>query len=410
MSYLADYNFESPYMLHYSNQYHLITILNALLGNQTNSDGLEQYFDRSDSDLSLLLPLSKFHKTSGLFVKYCQTNPIISQETSQEIASKLQKRQFNKLKLVRLWLQIAEKLNEAAVDHLWLKGPTLSYILYNDPLLRDYGDIDLFIKEADQSHVLALLAELNLEIVSDDMEYHIVLKEIGTNCILELHTALSSDVFDEIHHEDIYWQNITALEIKGKPISTFNNEYTLVYLCHHGSRHGWECLQWLYDIAQFLKVVNIDWEKALKTAQHFKQSNSFLLGLYLSEQVFNSELPFLIKQEIQKKPKIEKMGQRFVRLWKTNDINTVAEGRSQSIWPIFIVKAFFMIEPSRDRIRYIYQRLFKKMNYLDKPIAVPWYLSWVYYIYRVFRLIFVYFILRVFKRFHVGRKKDHHYG
>ncbi|MEO8342158.1 MAG: nucleotidyltransferase family protein, partial [Nitrospirota bacterium] len=59
-------------------------------------------------------------------------------------------------------------------------------------------------------------------------------------------------------------------------------EEFLIILCLHGSKHGWERLKWVADVAELLRSQWINWKRVFSTAAERKCHRMLLLGLALA--------------------------------------------------------------------------------------------------------------------------------
>ena len=67
----------------------------------------------------------------------------------------------------------------------------------------------------------------------------------------------------------------------------------------HGSRHQWERLSWLCDIAMLIdKYPDLDWESAIATAKQWGAMRMLYLGLYLAHTWLGATLPASILRKV----------------------------------------------------------------------------------------------------------------
>lgn len=70
------------------------------------------------------------------------------------------RREFHRLLLGNLAVEISEAMTAAGVTAILLKGPVTARLLYDDPRLRRYADIDLLICPAEEERASAVLQRL----------------------------------------------------------------------------------------------------------------------------------------------------------------------------------------------------------------------------------------------------------
>jgi hypothetical protein len=82
------------------------------------------------------------------------------------------------------------------------------------------------------------------------------------------------------------------------PLPSAENIFFLLAI--HGSRHRWESLKWICDIAALLQAFpELNWAAVLAQASKISRRRLILLPLALVNQLFNIELPFVVTRAIQ---------------------------------------------------------------------------------------------------------------
>ncbi len=205
------------------------------------------------------------------------------------------------------------KLNEVLEKELkvlWFKGVVQSQRMYNNPLLRSYSDLDLFIDQNDLHQVDQLLRSQGYVPFNDWTKYsksHFskyseIIKEIGyvnekTKVFIDVHwnlvfaKQLLPFTFSEIYQDSI------QVDLHGKKIRTLSDEYNFFYLNIHGCFDGWKSLSQLFDVT----MANA---KSSEIASNFKAflksnrlSDTLFFGVELSEYLFNNRNETSLKLE-----------------------------------------------------------------------------------------------------------------
>ena len=79
-------------------------------------------------------------------------------------------------------------------------------------------------------------------------------------------------------------------------MKTFSAEDLLFSLCVHGSRHLWERLGWICDVAELISRHDLRLDALLKRAATADTERMFLLGLHLAERLLDAPLPAEVKR------------------------------------------------------------------------------------------------------------------
>ena len=65
-------------------------------------------------------------------------------------------------------------------------------------------------------------------------------------------------------------------------------EELLIILCVHGSKHAWERLKWVVDVAELLRSQRLNWKRVFSTATKWKCRRMALLGLAFAMGLWKS--------------------------------------------------------------------------------------------------------------------------
>ena len=82
------------------------------------------------------------------------------------------------------------------------------------------------------------------------------------------------------------------IQVAGQSVRTLSPEDLLIYLCVHGTKHRWERLTWIADVAELVQSSgDIDWQTTIERSTALGSLRVVLLGLYLSHAVLGTRLP-----------------------------------------------------------------------------------------------------------------------
>ncbi|HEY5885646.1 MAG TPA: nucleotidyltransferase family protein [Pyrinomonadaceae bacterium] len=215
-------------------------------------------------------------------------------------------------------IQLTEGLAHSGIESIAYKGPVLSVVAYGDLGLRQFVDLDLMVRRRDvmtasrvlmdrgfkpaidlnrAQHELLLRSQHNLQFLKDDAKI-----------MVELHWQVSSHLFASSVTAEELWQNLETVTVNGSELRTFSIDDLLFSLCVHGSRHLWERLLWIADIAHLVQVRrDVDWPQLLKRADRADARRMFLLGLHLADVLLQAPLPDVVKQKISRDKQIPEL-------------------------------------------------------------------------------------------------------
>lgn len=285
------------------------------------------------------------------------------------------------------------------------KGPTLAALVYGNVALRQFADLDILVHRRDVPRAKELLVSAGYQPeyrLTDAQEAaflqyaceHPFTRSDGASTV-ELHWELTERFLSFPLDTERLWERLEPISLGGKVTPTFSPEDLLLILCVHGSKHCWERLAWIRDVAGLIQAhQEMDWERVAQQADRLGGSRMLSLGLLLARDLLGAALPERISQRIQADPVARSLAaEARARLFSE------ADGRpgvfEESMFHPFHIK---MRERARDRARYCI-RLAVTPNVADwKLLSLPPLLSPLYYVLRPVRLAGKYG-RRVIKRF-----------
>jgi hypothetical protein len=113
-----------------------------------------------------------------------------------------------------------------------------------------------------------------------------------TETMVELHTELTLRYFPSRLDLAELCERREFVQVAGRPVPTFSSEDTFLLLCVHGSKHFWERLGWIADIAALSRASRpLDWAMVMERARKWGIRRMVLLGAGLAERLFHTPLP-----------------------------------------------------------------------------------------------------------------------
>lgn len=260
-----------------------------------------------------LIQLAKKHKVGPLFYHQLshlaiETVPTVLQDEFCQYSHTMAGRNlFITFELTRLLSLMAEK----GIDTLPYKGPVLAQTIYKTLSLRVFSDLDIVIQPQDIYAVEELFiaegyrpyygkksrTELAAHMKSA-AEHTYDFYHDSKQVFIEVHWRFWPKTFSSVNPSHLWHRRQTAT-VAGKTVSTLLIEDYLIILCMHGSRHVWQRLSWLCDIAMLLhNYPDLDWQQVMEQAHEWGVHRMLCLGLYLAHTWLNAPLPESIIQQL----------------------------------------------------------------------------------------------------------------
>jgi len=373
LSYLNDEQIKN--IITFANQHGILPLVHKALKNLSKKS---------------LLPVNKHIDTllteaKNLYMSISQRNMLMSAE------------------LIRI-IQLLEKNN---IEALAFKGPALSQMAYGDITLRQYSDLDILVDEKDLYKAGEIISSNNyipdveLDFLTNeallDVSSDLGFRHEKNNTYIELHWKLFRKKLSVTLDGLNVRSNPSIVKIQGKEIKTLQSDLLLVYLCAHGSKHMWERIEWIVDVDRLIVNLNsIDWDMVWHYAKEMHSVNTLLLGLSLCKELFGTDIPDMIKEEINKRQNIQTLKTYTLEL--LNGVPTTQSSKTSSMFKKFDYHSK-LYDSSTDKVKYYLSSVFKITPDDILYINLPKHLSFLYFIIRPFRLTQKYIKKSLFRQF-----------
>jgi hypothetical protein len=297
-------------------------------------------------------------------------------------------------------LRVLRLLEMNRVLALPIKGPVLAASAYGDLSLRQFCDLDILVHREDINRVVTLLIGSGFKLVSaptwlqrlptpvsNKKDYGFISENGETR--IELHWRLSGAHFDLTENPKFLWKRLDTVHLAGQAVRTLPLQDQLLYLTMHGSRHGWERLIWICDVAELVRArgSSIDWSRLLSRAGQLGSRRNILLGFFLAKDLLDAELPDEVLREIGSDQPVKQLAAQARGLVFRDDVTS----KGLSYWRGYHLKARERFnERGRVRFHYLfrYLRLALTPNRRDySSVPLPRYLAFAYYVIRPLRLV-----------------------
>jgi len=250
-----------------------------------------------------ILDLAEYHGVRPLLRRTLQAVcwDHVPQESQLELercyASNAQRNLLYVGELLRLFAAFADSRIPAAT----FKGIILAELIYGDLALREFGDLDIIVHEADVSKVEDILIangympdfpdrDFRSAFLAYQGQYAFRNKQTGFSIDLHWRLSAKGEVFP-LRLKEI-WSRLEHVEIYGRKVPTLANDDLSLFLAAHGTKEGWKFLKWVCDFSEILyKCRDIDWETLLDRAERAHCSRSLELAVLLASTLLDAPAP-----------------------------------------------------------------------------------------------------------------------
>ena len=278
------------------------------------------------------------------------------------------------------------------------KGMTLAMTAYKNLTFRDSCDIDLLISKKDFPLATELLLDSGYEMAgyiaavenNPDLRYGSYLQSENNqkgydfvhrtkNIAIDLQWSLTEKAKSRYFNLSFEQLKNSASEIllADTKLAQFAPETMILYLCFHGSKHCWQSLKWICDLAEFINShPQLDWQQIELQARKLKLTTMLHLGLLLARNFYQTEVPERLAIAIDK-------NERAYSLYKPVSQRIFVRRFTQ--WEDYVF--LFKITDSRlGKLKFLNGLLFTPTAKERDVIELPKALFPLYYLIRPYRL------------------------
>jgi Uncharacterised nucleotidyltransferase len=365
---------------------------------------------QQDMDWTYVIQTAASHAVMSLL--YRSLNATCPEAVPKSILAQLQQyfhvNAIRNLFMARELLTLLDLFETHNIPAIAFKGPVLAASAYGNLALRQFGDLDILVKKQDFLKVIDLLSSQEYQTNSqrqwmlDNVLYRLYLQYSTHE-----YSLIRNDgrVVVDIHHRVIEMnflpldfaylcKGLEPISLSERTVLNLHPENLLLILCVHGSKHRWERLQWVCDVAEFICAhPQIDWENLIKNAKTLGCERMLLMGLVMANNLLGVSLPESVHQRVQGDPESQSLAiQASQGLWLGSNDST-----GGSILEEFRFN-LRMLERPKDKlfycVKFIFHRGFISLLWAIIPTveerkfaALPQSLSFLYFLMRPFQLV-----------------------
>ena len=233
----------------------------------------------------------------------------IPKTVQEELRHRTRKQAAHILVRMRALLEILTLLEAYDVPVLSFKGPVLGTLAYGDVVMRPFGDLDLWIPREDAHRVRALLVSMGYEDPREEpgdalqerlrkaKSYELIRSD---DTLVELHWDFLHPMHGPFLDPAEVWSRSVVSRVSGQSVRTLSPEDRVLYLCAHGSKHFWENLSPVCDVAESLRAHRdvLDWSLLLRRAETLRAERMLRVGLLLATHLLDAQLPAFVRRQI----------------------------------------------------------------------------------------------------------------
>ncbi len=198
---------------------------------------------------------------------------------------------------------LSTRLEKARISVIALQGLSLIKTLYQDPGLRQLGDMDVMVKPGDKDRLKELLCQAGFS--SPYPNYPDIL--FKSDVLVDIHTHVLN--LDRIKTRSYLfpenlgpmWERATPMFDRVDGLLILDPCDNFIALAAHALKHSYSRLIWLADLHECLTELAKNpnrWQEMAARARLFRQERVVLYALILVEEIFGLKIPYRVKREL----------------------------------------------------------------------------------------------------------------
>jgi Uncharacterised nucleotidyltransferase len=218
--------------------------------------------------------------------------------------------------------RLIELFSQHGIETIPYKGPALALFAYGDLALRRFVDLDVIVRRQDIPAARDLLFREGYTLTKPlthaqqelllRTQHNLQFARDNRRVLLELHWEVAPHLFAASVQENELWQNLTTMIVEGHEVKALGAEDLLFSLCVHGSRHLWERLGWICDVAELIARHELNWDALQQRATAADSERMFLLGLHLAQKLLQARVPPEVQRRCGDDVRLESLAAKVV--------------------------------------------------------------------------------------------------
>jgi len=224
------------------------------------------------------------------------------------------------LNLMAEMFRLFDAFRPSGIAALVIKGPVLSLRCYGDAGLRQYGDLDLIVRDRDILRTTELMLELGYEakvplaaIRAKKIPGEYVFPHTRSKLLVEFHTERTFRYHPRPIPLDALFLRQAQVAFDGRSVPALCPEDELILICIHGAKHFWERLIYVADVAALVSRQPLDWDLAITAAREIGATRMLHVALQLAAEVLNVPPPEQIARFVQSDTVAKQLATQILR-------------------------------------------------------------------------------------------------
>lgn len=257
---------------------------------------------RSKNDWDYLFRLARRHAVLPLLYRSLEGVDGVPEHFHAKLKEEFRRNATRNTLLTGELARLARLFEAEGLPLLAYKGPALAQQAFGDISLRRFIDLDIIVRHVDARRAGELLQSLDyvkpegLDRSHEEFllrhQHNLAYTRDGGLMIVELHWEVAPAHFAAVPIGEGVWERAVHVNLFGTEVRCLSAEDLLLALAVHGTKHLWERLAWVCDVAALVNSQpDFDWPFVLRRAQESRVERMLRLVLRLARGLAGARLP-----------------------------------------------------------------------------------------------------------------------
>jgi hypothetical protein len=262
---------------------------------------------RAGVDWPEVMARARHHRVTSLVYRSLRRHAApgaVPDEVLAALRDQFRKKCRRSLTFVAELRRVSAVLEAGGVRPVWFKGPEMAAAAYGRVVLRDFSDLDLLVRRRDAAAAEELLLAAGyrpydagadpLDTAQLDAVYSRTYRRTDPVVFVDLHWAVTWRSMHVPIDPEALWERRAPVRVGGSTVFTLSPEDMFLVLVVHGTKHQWEFLKLLCDVAELLRRrPNLDWAWIGAEARRLGCERMVALSLSLVADLLDAPVPEL---------------------------------------------------------------------------------------------------------------------
>lgn len=277
------------------------------------------------------------------------------------------------------------------------KGPVLADTAYGNIALRQFDDLDLLVPVQDVFRAKELLQSRGYR-SSERVELRTLLSWPAVSNLpltrdrdgstVEVHWNVAPRSYCFALTSSLLLAGVQPTRFLDGELAAFSPEHTILVLCVHASKHGWDRLGMLLDLDRFIRsAAHVDWQLVCNQAERLGGTRMLGFALQATRDWLATPIPSAACERALRDPSLPSLNREYARRLRLS-FEPLGTAHRPPHWTLYMR----LRERWRDRFGYAWFSLTSPTARETEIVRLPAALLGLYYPVRVVRLIAKYVV------------------